>query len=559
MKKLLTLIASVCLAAVVAPAITPASAYAADMPEAIDMYDLVCANGTPIVISERADGATVISYDDGGVDVYLKSDGTTTTTVTDIDDATDFSNYVIAGGRYADALVGNTSIIMTGGTVKAIIGSGYTGGAMVEGDVYVEVTGGTVTGGYSESTLNDIAITGAGLTGVWGDVSIKVSDAVVTGNIYGQVVGGFDWLEIEIGQLGAGSTAKVYGISPAGDPSGLSKGDTCLSYLAGSGLDYDASSFGGVASFSGSGQNMSVTVESGTFVFHDDAELESGQSLTVSAGTNLLIPSSVNFIVENPAGFTFPPGSVFIYGTMSLPVGWFSVIVDDSRSSVDSTRVLQGIYDSSTSISIDDVYQQATGFTEPVIEIITSGGQNVPFTRANGKIDFTASEDTLVIVTDTSLVATVTLNLDGGKLSKPDYWQGTDEEWEEAAALLLKDGFPIDASSLNDPVYIDGLPTPVKEGYTFDGWYFDSAFTQPAKMFTEVKDTTLYAKWDKDDPSTPGGDEGSKGDEGSSDGKPSVIAATGDATPVVALAAVLGASAVVLAGFGIRRLLARGR
>ncbi len=45
------------------------------------------------------------------------------------------------------------------------------------------------------------------------------------------------------------------------------------------------------------------------------------------------------------------------------------------------------------------------------------------------------------------------------------------------------------------------FPTPVRDGYTFDGWYLDEALTQPftlASLLTQTTALTLYAKWDAD-------------------------------------------------------------
>ena len=42
------------------------------------------------------------------------------------------------------------------------------------------------------------------------------------------------------------------------------------------------------------------------------------------------------------------------------------------------------------------------------------------------------------------------------------------------------------------------LPTPTRQGYQFDGWYYDGAFKQKATApLTIQKNTTLYAKWIK--------------------------------------------------------------
>ena len=66
---------------------------------------------------------------------------------------------------------------------------------------------------------------------------------------------------------------------------------------------------------------------------------------------------------------------------------------------------------------------------------------------------------------------------------------------------------------------------PVREGYTFDGWFVDQEGTQAYDFATPVEaDLILYAKWTKVDDSqptpTPGGDEGgsSQGGNGGSTG-----------------------------------------
>lgn len=46
---------------------------------------------------------------------------------------------------------------------------------------------------------------------------------------------------------------------------------------------------------------------------------------------------------------------------------------------------------------------------------------------------------------------------------------------------------------------VSNLPTPVKEGYKFEGWYTDEALTIPFTTDTKVtSDLTLYAKWTED-------------------------------------------------------------
>ena len=43
---------------------------------------------------------------------------------------------------------------------------------------------------------------------------------------------------------------------------------------------------------------------------------------------------------------------------------------------------------------------------------------------------------------------------------------------------------------------IDEPAQPIREGYTFDGWYIDSDFEDKFYFITPIgKDVTLYAKW----------------------------------------------------------------
>lgn len=59
-------------------------------------------------------------------------------------------------------------------------------------------------------------------------------------------------------------------------------------------------------------------------------------------------------------------------------------------------------------------------------------------------------------------------------------------------------GAAIDAVTVNAGESTE-LPVPLKEGYSFDGWFADKAFTgQPLdKIYTPKKNETLYAKWTK--------------------------------------------------------------
>ena len=57
-------------------------------------------------------------------------------------------------------------------------------------------------------------------------------------------------------------------------------------------------------------------------------------------------------------------------------------------------------------------------------------------------------------------------------------------------------GNDIEPVSVEKGNTITGLPTPVKDGFVFDGWFTDEAFTNPFdESMVITSDMTLYAKW----------------------------------------------------------------
>ena len=60
-------------------------------------------------------------------------------------------------------------------------------------------------------------------------------------------------------------------------------------------------------------------------------------------------------------------------------------------------------------------------------------------------------------------------------------------------------GSAIEKQKVNMYDFISEPSTPIKNGYTFAGWYSDSALTNPWNFTTSkvTSDMTLYAKWDE--------------------------------------------------------------
>lgn len=145
----------------------PMTAFAASAPEIlnIDGTPYYFANGTPITI-EAAGSGTAIYYMNGSQKVYVNPNGA---------NGDDLSGVSVYGGCGADydvaALDGDTSIIMTGGTVANIFGSG-DGFQLLSGhvnNVSISMTGGTVSGGiYAGSQAT-----------IYGNVTISVTGGTV--------------------------------------------------------------------------------------------------------------------------------------------------------------------------------------------------------------------------------------------------------------------------------------------------------------------------------------------------------------------------------------------
>ena len=92
-------------------------------------------------------------------------------------------------------------------------------------------------------------------------------------------------------------------------------------------------------------------------------------------------------------------------------------------------------------------------------------------------------------------------------------WQAAFEDVDLISWLLAHEKVwtvqtVLDGGSLTEYIpqfyaYDDGpfvLPVPSKEGFRFDGWYLDAAYTQPVESFTgkDAQNLTLYANWVKD-------------------------------------------------------------
>lgn len=157
----------------------------------------IYANGMTITLEAKGTG-TVIK-DERGNELSLPNVSGSTA------DGYDLSYYIIYGGCENDQLDGNTSVTMTGGTVRGIYGGGGVYNATVTGNTSVKISGGTVSGD---------AVCGGGKGPVGGSASVEISgDAKIQCSVYGGsksysgTVGGDSSVTISGGAI----TGSVYG------------------------------------------------------------------------------------------------------------------------------------------------------------------------------------------------------------------------------------------------------------------------------------------------------------------------------------------------------------
>lgn len=87
-------------------------------------------------------------------------------------------------------------------------------------------------------------------------------------------------------------------------------------------------------------------------------------------------------------------------------------------------------------------------------------------------------------------------NLARTKLGYATSASGTTYPYQPGTTYNITSGLDLWAKWGDATVVVANLPTPTKTGYTFDGWYKDSAFTQPITSNYNISgNTTIYAKW----------------------------------------------------------------
>lgn len=96
--------------------------------------------------------------------------------------------------------------------------------------------------------------------------------------------------------------------------------------------------------------------------------------------------------------------------------------------------------------------------------------------------------------------------------------------WSEATYVLTfnsngGDSVPAIRFAATEGVPADKMPVPVRDGYTFNGWFTATEGGDKVESYMTTADATLYAQWTKNDTTKPDDGSTTKPDDGSSDSK----------------------------------------
>ena len=92
--------------------------------------------------------------------------------------------------------------------------------------------------------------------------------------------------------------------------------------------------------------------------------------------------------------------------------------------------------------------------------------------------------------------------------------------WSEATYVLTfnsngGDSVPAIRFAATEGVPADKMPVPVRDGYTFNGWFTATEGGDKVESYMTTADATLYAQWTKNDTAEPGDGSTTKPDDGS--------------------------------------------
>ena len=137
--------------------------------------------------------------------------------------------------------------------------------------------------------------------------------------------------------------------------------------------------------------------------------------------------------------------------------------------------------------------------TATLTGILVPGEEKIDFTSGTAqKTDWQE-----LIPSDKLITVTATVNVTGTNNGSHSTGGGSSSTTKYTLTFHADNGSEPGTMKVNKNDTVANLPVPTKEGYTFEGWYSDKAFTVPFTSETKVtSDLTLYAKW-KENTKTP--------------------------------------------------------
>ncbi|MBR3116598.1 MAG: InlB B-repeat-containing protein, partial [Bacilli bacterium] len=168
-------------------------------------------------------------------------------------------------------------------------------------------------------------------------------------------------------------------------------------------------------------------------------------------------------------GFAINEGYIPNYN-MALYARYYK---DLSGANIEPSSISIGINEQKT-ISVTNIEEEYTFESkDPSIASIDSSGKVTGISQGN----------TEIIITGISSGKTVTIPVNVIE----NYY---------VISFNTKGGSSIDDLKINQGSKIGSLPTPIKSGYTFDGWYLESTYlTNIDENYVPTGNTNLYAKW----------------------------------------------------------------
>lgn len=414
----------------------------------------------------------------------------------------------ISGAEGTSVKISGGKVTAKGGTnagagIGGFGGSGHIGHAESGGTI--EITGGIVTA----TSRVGAGIGGGGHTSSnstqWGDGgTITISGGVVTAySQYGAAIGGGSLTSADKGGAGGDITISGGTVTATSGREGVGIG-------GGSATDSSGS-------FS-TGENGHAVIITTVISDHSDEVAWNGiffegnndgkaYGTQVSPQEDFTVPEDKNLVIDNGKTVTIPEGVVATNnGTITIDEG--SLLVNNGVL-INNGTIIGTI--TGTGVTVE---QDGTTVT------IEQGGNTVTVTLPEEDSTITVNDDGSIILPGGSTVTvpdgaggstTITMPENGGVLDP-----STGEVIQYYAVTFdSKGGSSVDSIVAAKGSLLTKPENPIREGYTFTGWFKNEACTVAWNFASDLvaEDTTLYAGWKQAGGGSTGGSGGEEPEE----------------------------------------------